>query len=83
MALRRRLAQGLIVPEERGDAALSSYFRFANLAALRELARLWLDDSVPDPAEAFLAARGISQPVEASVIVVGLDGSPADEWLIR
>jgi two-component system, OmpR family, sensor histidine kinase KdpD len=82
-ALRRRLAQGLIVPQERVDAALSSYFRFANLAALRELARLWLDDAVPDAAEAFLAARGISQPVQASVIVVGLDGSPADEWLIR
>ena len=68
---------------ERVDAALSSYFRFANLAALRELAQLWLDDSVPDPVTAFLAARGISEPVQASVIVVGLEGSPADEWLIR
>jgi two-component system sensor histidine kinase KdpD len=82
-ALRRRLAQGLIVPDERVDAALSSYFRFANLAALRELAQLWLDDTVPDPVTAFLAARDISVPVEASVIVVGLEGSPADEWLIR
>ena len=78
-----RLAQGLVVPAERVDAALSSYFRFANLAALRELAQLWLDDSVPDPVTAFLAARGISGPVNASVIVVGLEGSPADEWLIR
>ena len=82
-ALRQRLAQGLVVPADRVDAALSSYFRFANLAALRELAQLWLDDSVPDPVMAFLAARGISGPVNASVIVVGLDGSPADEWLIR
>ena len=82
-ALRRRLAQGLIVPEERVDAALSSYFRFANLAALQELAQLWLDDTVPDPVTAFLAARGISAPVEALVIVVGPEGSPADEWLIR
>src|SRR6202021_1821299 len=82
-ALRRRLAQGLIVPEDRVDAALSSYFRFANLAALRELAQLWLDDAVPDAVEAFLAARGISGPVQASVIVVGLAGSSADEWLIR
>ena len=82
-ALRHRLAQGLVVPAERVDAALSSYFRFANLAALRELAQLWLDDSVPDPVTAFLAARGISGPVNASVIVVGLPGSPADEWLIR
>jgi two-component system sensor histidine kinase KdpD len=82
-ALRQRLAQGLVVPAERADAALSSYFRFANLAALRELAQLWLDDSVPDPVSAFLSARGISGPVNASVIVVGLEGSPADEWLIR
>src|ERR1700736_1459299 len=50
---------------------------------LRELAQLWLDDSVPDPVTAFAAARGISGPVNASVIVVGLEGSPADEWLIR
>src|SRR6476619_1479729 len=82
-ALRQRLAQGLVVPAERADAALSSYFRFANLAAFRELAQLWLDDSVPDPVSAFLSARGISGPVNASVIVVGLEGSPADEWLIR
>ena len=73
----------LAVPQERVDAALSSYFRFANLAALRELAQLWLDDTVPDPVTAFLAARDISVPVKASVIVVGLEGSPADEWLIR
>src|SRR6476646_10734542 len=82
-ALRRRLAQGLVVPQERVDAALSSYFRFANLAALRELAQLWLDETVPDPVTAFLAAHGVSEPVRASVIVVGLAGSPADEWLIR
>jgi two-component system, OmpR family, sensor histidine kinase KdpD len=82
-ALRRRLAQGLIVPEEQVDAALSNYFRFANLAALRELAQLWLDDSVPDPVAAFAAAHGISEPVQASIVMVGLEGSPADEWLIR
>jgi two-component system sensor histidine kinase KdpD len=82
-ALRRRLAQGLVFPEDQVDAALSSYFRFANLAALRELAQLWLDDSVHDPVAAFAAAHGISGPVNPSVIVVGLDGSPADEWLIR
>jgi hypothetical protein len=64
-ALRRRLAHGLVVPKEQVDAALSNYFLFANLAALRELARLWLDDSVPDPAAAFAAAHGISEPVQA------------------
>ena len=82
-ALRQRLAQGLVVPAGQADAALSGYFRFANLAALRELAQLWLDDSGPDPVTAFATARGISGPVSASVIVAGLPGSPADEWLIR
>jgi two-component system, OmpR family, sensor histidine kinase KdpD len=82
-ALRRRLAQGLVLPEEQVDAALSNYFRFANLAALRELAQLWLDGSVPDLIEEFATVHGISQPVQASVIMVGLAGSPADEWLIR
>jgi len=82
-ALRHRLAQGLVVPGEQVDTALSNYFRFANLAALRELARLWLDDSVPDPVTAYAAAHGIREQVQASVIMVGLEGSPADEWLIR
>ena len=39
-ALRRRLAQGLVFPADQAEAALSHYFRFANLAALRELAQL-------------------------------------------
>jgi two-component system, OmpR family, sensor histidine kinase KdpD len=82
-ALRHRLAEGLVFPAEQADVALSQYFRFANLAALRELAQLWLDDSVPDAAAAFLAAHGISEPGEMAVIVVGLAGSSADEWLIR
>lgn len=82
-ALRRRLAQGLVFPKERADAALSSYFRFANLSALQELAQLWLDESVRDPASAFEAAHGISAPHDCSVVVVGLAGSSADEWLIR
>src|ERR1700678_2759821 len=82
-ALRHRLAQGLVVPGDQVDTALSNYFRFANLAALRELARLWLDDSVPDAVTAYAAAHGIREMVRASVIVVGLQGSAADEWLIR
>jgi two-component system sensor histidine kinase KdpD len=82
-ALRHRLAQGLVVPGDQVDTALANYFRFANLAALRELARLWLDDSVPDPVTAYAAAHGIREQVQASVIMVGLEGSPADEWLIR
>jgi two-component system, OmpR family, sensor histidine kinase KdpD len=83
-ALRRRLAQGLVFPAGQADTALSHYFRFANLAALREVAQLWLDDSVADPAAAFLATHpGCEPAAEGAATVVGLDGSPADQWLIR
>jgi len=53
----------VVVPEAQVDTALSNYFGFANLAALRELAQLWLDPSVPDPVAAFAAHR-ISEPVQ-------------------
>src|SRR5215472_6132985 len=45
-ALRRRMAHGNIYPAEKIDAALKHYFRSGNLAALRELALLWLADKV-------------------------------------
>ncbi len=82
-ALRRRLAQGLVFAADQADAALSHYFRFANLAALRELAQLWLDDSVPDPAAAFVGAHPKCHQSDVAVIVTGLAGTPGDEWLIR
>ncbi len=82
-ALRRRLAQGLVFPVDQADAALSHYFRFANLAALQELAQLWLDESVPDAGAAFLAAHGKCEAADVAVIVIGLAGARADEWLIR
>ena len=73
-ALRRRLAQGLVFPEQRAEAALSHYFRFANLHALRVLAQLWLDDSVPDAAAAYLATHGVVAPGKCKVVMVGLAG---------
>ena len=47
-ALRRRMAHGNIYPAERIDAALGNYFRPGNLAALRELALLWVADRVDE-----------------------------------
>lgn len=82
-ALRHRLSQGLVFPKDRADTALSHYFRFANLAAFQELAELWLDDSVADPAGAYRKIHAIGKAGQGEAIVVGLDGSPADEWLIR
>jgi two-component system sensor histidine kinase KdpD len=43
-ALRRRMAHGNIYAPEKLDAALGNYFRLGNLAALRELALLWVAD---------------------------------------
>ncbi len=82
-ALRDRLTGGLVFSEERVAVALSSYYRFANLAALQELVRLWLDDSVADAAGAFVEAHGVVLPQPCDCVFVGLEGSSADEWLIR
>jgi two-component system, OmpR family, sensor histidine kinase KdpD len=81
-ALRRRLTQGLVFPKDRVDTALSNYFHFANLAALQELAQLWLDDAVPDPVATYRRLHHAGEVHGAEVILVGLDGSPKDEWLI-
>ena len=50
-ALRRRMAHGNIYPPEKVDAALANYFRLGNLAALRELALLWVADRVDEGLE--------------------------------
>src|SRR5436309_14377350 len=47
-ALPRRLAHGNIYPPDRIDASLGNYFRPGNLAALRELALLWVADKVDE-----------------------------------
>src|SRR5581483_11623151 len=47
-ALRRRMAHGNIYKSDKIDAALGNYFRVGNLAALRELALLWLADRVEE-----------------------------------
>ena len=47
-ALRRRMAHGNIYAADKVDTALSHYFREGNLAALRELALLWLADRVDE-----------------------------------
>ena len=50
-ALRRRMAHGNIYKPSRIDAALANYFRPGNLAALRELALLWVADRVDEALE--------------------------------
>jgi two-component system sensor histidine kinase KdpD len=83
-ALRDRLAEGLVYPATRVDAALSNYFRLGNLTALRELALLWLADEVDVALQAYRVEKGIAAPWEARErIVVTLTGGPEGETLLR
>ncbi|WP_405371905.1 MULTISPECIES: DUF4118 domain-containing protein [unclassified Microbacterium] len=83
-ALRDRLAQGLVYPAERVDAALSNYFRLGNLTALRELALLWLADDVDAALTDYRAEHGIDSRWEARErVVVALTGGPEGEVLLR
>ncbi|WP_427134383.1 DUF4118 domain-containing protein [Pseudarthrobacter sp. S9] len=82
--LRQRLADGKILPADRIDAALSNYFRPGNLAALRELALLWLADRVDEGLAKYRERNGIEASWPARErIVVGLTGGPEGEALIR
>ncbi len=83
-ALRRRLAHGNIYAPEKVDAALSNYFRVGNLAALRELALLWVADRVEDSLQSYMAQHGITGTWETRErVVVTLTGAPGGDQLIR
>jgi two-component system sensor histidine kinase KdpD len=83
-ALRRRMAHGNIYAAEKIDAALSNYFRPGNLAALRELALLWVADRVDESLQAYLEAHGIAETWETRErIVVAVTGAPGGGELIR
>ena len=83
-ALRRRMAHGNVYPSERIDAALSNYFRPGNLAALRELALLWLADRVEDQLQDYLESHGIADQWETRErVLVALTGAPGNEKIIR
>ncbi len=83
-ALRRRMAHGNIYRAEKVDAALANYFRPGNLAALRELALLWVADKVDDGLQRYMENHGITAAWEARErIVVALTGAPGGEHLVR
>jgi two-component system sensor histidine kinase KdpD len=83
-ALRRRMAHGNVYAAETVDAALADYFRVGNLAALRELALLWLADRVDEGLERYRSAHRITAtwPTRERV-VVALTGGPEGEPLVR
>lgn len=83
-ALRRRMAHGNIYPADRVDAALSQYFREGNLAALRELALLWLADRVDEGLEHYRESHGIDVTwATRERVVVALTGGPESATLLR
>ncbi len=83
-ALRRRMAHGNIYKPEKVDAALANYFRPGNLAALRELALLWVADKVDDSLQRYMEDHGITAAWETRErIVVALTGAPGGEHLVR
>src|SRR5262245_4057431 len=83
-ALRRRMAHGNIYPAERIDASLANYFRLGNLAALREIALLWVADRVEESLQQYLEDHGIGSAWETRErVVVALTGAPGGDVLIR
>ena len=79
-ALRRRMAHGNIYPPEKIDAALTNYFRSGNLAALRELALLWLADKVDEGLQRYRTEHKIAGAWEARErVVVALTGGPGGQ----
>jgi two-component system sensor histidine kinase KdpD len=83
-ALRRRMAHGNIYSAEKIDAALTHYFRTGNLAALRELALLWLADKVDEGLQRYRTDHDIHDTWEARErVVVALTGGPEGVTLIR
>jgi two-component system sensor histidine kinase KdpD len=83
-ALRRRLAHGNVYHPDKIDAALSNYFRPGNLTALRELALLWLADSVEEGLQRYREQHGIASTWETKErVVVALTGGPEGDALVR
>jgi two-component system sensor histidine kinase KdpD len=83
-ALRRRMAHGNIYGSEKVDSALANYFRPGNLAALRELALLWVADRVEDSLQQYMIDHGITQPWETRErVAVAITGAPGGDILIR
>lgn len=83
-ALRRRMAHGNIYKADKVDAALANYFRPGNLAALRELALMWVADRVEESLQQYMVDHGITAPWETRErVVVAMTGAPGGEALVR
>jgi two-component system sensor histidine kinase KdpD len=82
-ALRRRLSHGNIYAPGEIDATLSNYFRVPNLAALRELALLWLADRVETLLARYRADADADAAESRERVVVAVTGGPESATLLR
>lgn len=83
-ALRRRVAHGNVVAEAQIATSLDSAYRIETLAALRELALLWVADQVEERLQQYEADHALEAIRETRErIVVALTGAPTGERLIR
>jgi two-component system sensor histidine kinase KdpD len=79
-ALRRRVVHGNVLPMTEVDAALAGRFQPDTLAALRELALLWVADQVDERLQDHQAP---SRWETKERVVVALTGAPTGDRLIR
>ena len=83
-ALRRRMAHGNVYSADRIDTALANYFRIGNLAALRELALLWVADRVDENLQEYRERHDIADSWETKErVLVALSGAPGGDDLVR
>lgn len=83
-ALRRRMAHGNVYAPEKVDQALRNYFRPGNLAALRELALLWVADRVDAGLADYRRIHSIDVPwATRERVLVALSGGPEGAALLR
>lgn len=83
-ALQRRMAHGNVYAVDKVEHALTHYFREGNLAALRELALLWLADRVDEGLDRYRSAHGIESTwATRERVVVAVSGREESTALLR
>jgi len=82
--LRRRIASGGVLRSGTASTALTGYYTTEHLAALRDLARRWLEDhDLFDASASAVTGDAHGVPVVSERVVVALTGSPEGEHVLR
>jgi two-component system sensor histidine kinase KdpD len=83
--LRRRMLHGNIYPAEKVPAALNSFFRAENLAALRELSLRFVADETEEEILEYLRSRGAAGELWETTerIMVAVTGAPGNASVVR